>query len=62
MKKFTAAMRESLEFTQANPDTVLEVLLTYTKIDESATKKLAVPSYVSEINGPVNMPQLPDVF
>lgn len=52
VKKFTAAMKESLDFATANPDKVREVLLTYTKIDEAATKELVLPSYVSEINRP----------
>lgn len=50
VEKFTAAMKESLEFAEANPEKVREVLLSYTKIDQAAAAKLTLPSYTSEIN------------
>lgn len=48
--KFTAAMKESMEFAEANPDKVREVLLSYTKIDEATAKKLTLPGYAFEVN------------
>ncbi len=50
VKRFTAAMRKSQEYSNAHPDAVRKVLLTYTKIDASAAGSLTLPAFPAEIN------------
>jgi NitT/TauT family transport system substrate-binding protein len=50
VKRFVAAMRESLKYADANPDAVRKVLLTYTKIDKALVAKLTLPKWPTEVN------------
>lgn len=43
--KFTRAMNKSLEFAQANPKEVRDIVGTYTKIDADTREKIVLPRY-----------------
>lgn len=45
--KFTRAMNKSLEYAQAHPDEVREIVGTYTKIDAATRAKMNLPHYRS---------------
>ncbi|SEG99557.1 NitT/TauT family transport system substrate-binding protein [Nonomuraea solani] len=49
-KRFTAAMRKSLEYADAHPDEVREVLKTYTKIAPDVIAKIYLPKWPVEVN------------
>ncbi|TMR98110.1 transporter substrate-binding domain-containing protein [Nonomuraea basaltis] len=49
-KRFTAAMRESLEYADSHPDEVREVLKTYTKIAPDVIAKINLPKWPVEVN------------
>lgn len=49
-EKFVTAMKKSLEYSEANPDAVREVLPTYTKIDAGLIDSIILPSYPSTTN------------
>ncbi|MET7332396.1 ABC transporter substrate-binding protein [Nonomuraea sp. NPDC005650] len=49
-KRFTAAMRKSLEYADAHPDEVREVLKTYTKIAPDVIAKINLPKWPVEVN------------
>ncbi|MFC5833084.1 ABC transporter substrate-binding protein [Nonomuraea insulae] len=49
-KRFTAAMRKSLEYADAHPDEVREVLKTYTKIAPEVIAKIYLPKWPVEVN------------
>ncbi|MGP3914724.1 ABC transporter substrate-binding protein [Nonomuraea sp. 10N515B] len=48
--RFTAAMRKSLEYADAHPDEVREVLKTYTKIAPEVIAKINLPKWPVEVN------------
>jgi NitT/TauT family transport system substrate-binding protein len=50
VKRFTAAMTESLAYADAHPDEARQVLTTYTQIDEAVIKDLTLPKWPPEIN------------
>lgn len=50
LKKFQAAMNKSLEFSDANPDVVREVMGTYTKTDSEILAKITLPKYPTEFD------------
>lgn len=47
---FTAAVRESLSYTQQNPQAAINVLSEYTEIDTAMAEQLSMPEFGSEIN------------
>jgi NitT/TauT family transport system substrate-binding protein len=49
-QKFTRAMNKSLEYAQANPQAVRDIVGTYTKIDEAARAKIVLPQYRVDFN------------
>ncbi|MFG6193115.1 ABC transporter substrate-binding protein [Nonomuraea sp. JJY05] len=49
-RRFTAAMRKSLEYADAHPDEVREVLKTYTKIAPEGIAKINLPKWPVEVN------------
>ncbi|MEV4353233.1 ABC transporter substrate-binding protein [Nonomuraea sp. NPDC004186] len=49
-RRFTAAMRKSLEYADAHPDEVREVLKTYTKIAPEVIAKINLPKWPVEVN------------
>jgi NitT/TauT family transport system substrate-binding protein len=49
-RRFTAAMRKSLEYADAHPDEVREVLKTYTKITPEVIAKINLPKWPVEVN------------
>ncbi|MFG1707217.1 ABC transporter substrate-binding protein [Nonomuraea sp. M3C6] len=49
-RRFTAAMRKSLEYADAHPDEVREVLKTYTKIAPEVIAKIYLPKWPVEVN------------
>ncbi|KAB8198069.1 PhnD/SsuA/transferrin family substrate-binding protein [Nonomuraea phyllanthi] len=49
-KRFTAAMRKSLEYADAHPDEVREVLKTYTKISPEVIAKIYLPKWPVEVD------------
>ncbi|MFC4115668.1 ABC transporter substrate-binding protein [Nonomuraea zeae] len=49
-KRFTAAIRKSLEYADAHPDEVREVLKTYTKIAPEVIAKIYLPKWPAEVN------------
>lgn len=49
-KRFTAAMKKSLQYAQEHPDEARKVLLTYTKIDAAIADKIVLPAWPTEIN------------
>jgi len=50
VKRFTAAMNESLAYADSHPDEVRAVLGTYTQITEAVRKGLTLPKWPSAIN------------
>jgi NitT/TauT family transport system substrate-binding protein len=50
VKRFTAAMAESLAYADAHPDEVRAVLASYTKIDAQTTAAMTLPKWPAEIN------------
>jgi NitT/TauT family transport system substrate-binding protein len=48
--KFTRAMNKSLEYAQAHPQEVRDIVGTYTKIDEATRAKMILPRYRVEFN------------
>jgi NitT/TauT family transport system substrate-binding protein len=50
VKRFTAAMNESLSYAQAHPEEAREVLKTYTKISPEVIAKMNLPRWGTEIN------------
>jgi NitT/TauT family transport system substrate-binding protein len=51
VKRFTEAMKESLDFAQKNPDQARKILSSYTKIDPTVAEAMVLPKWPSEING-----------
>ncbi|WP_427006479.1 ABC transporter substrate-binding protein [Pseudarthrobacter sp. H2] len=49
-QKFTRAMNKSLEYAQAHPQEVRDIVGTYTKIDEAARAKIVLPHYKVDFN------------
>jgi NitT/TauT family transport system substrate-binding protein len=50
VRRFVAAMAQSLEYADAHPDEVRQVLTTYTKIDPKLVATLTLPKWPAEIN------------
>jgi len=50
VKKFTAAMTESLEYASQHPDEARQILTAYTKISGTVLKDLTLPSWPTEID------------
>lgn len=49
-EKFTRAMNKSLEYAQAHPQEVRDIVGTYTKIDDATRAKMILPRYRVEFN------------
>jgi len=49
-QKFTRAMNKSLEYAQAHPQEVRDIVGTYTKIDEATRASMILPRYRVEFN------------
>lgn len=47
---FQAAMTESLQYAQDNPDELRRIITTYTSISPEAAEQIALPSFPEEIN------------
>lgn len=50
LAKFQAAMKKSLEYANANPDAVREILATYTKTDPAVLAKITLPNFPNEMD------------
>jgi NitT/TauT family transport system substrate-binding protein len=50
VKRFSAAMRKSLQYAADNPDAVRKILSTYTNIDPSLSGSLKLPAYPTQVN------------
>lgn len=50
VKRFQAAMAESLAYAQSNPDETKEIIKTYTEIDEATLAELTLPEFRAELN------------
>ena len=50
VKRFVAAMNQSLQYADAHPDEVRQVLATYTKITADQAAKLILPKWPTDIN------------
>ncbi len=50
VKRFTAAMDESLEYADSHPEEAREILKSYTKIDPAVIAKIVLPKWPTEIN------------
>lgn len=50
VEAFTAAMTESLEYAEANPDEARAILSTYTEIDPAVQEAMAMPRFPSELD------------
>jgi NitT/TauT family transport system substrate-binding protein len=50
MRRFRAALAESTEFANANPDRVLEVIPTYTDLTTDQIEKITPPDYRTELD------------
>ncbi|MFH8661645.1 ABC transporter substrate-binding protein [Streptomyces afghaniensis] len=50
VKKFTAAMTESLEYASQHPDEARQMLTSYTKISGPVLKELTLPTWPTEID------------
>jgi NitT/TauT family transport system substrate-binding protein len=48
--RFTAAMKESLAYADAQPDEVRSIIGIYTKIDDATRKAITLPKWPAEIN------------
>ncbi|WP_219468757.1 ABC transporter substrate-binding protein [Nonomuraea rhizosphaerae] len=49
-KRFTTAIRKSLEYADGHPDEVREILKTYTKIAPEVIAKMYLPKWPAEVN------------
>ncbi|MFB0833827.1 ABC transporter substrate-binding protein [Arthrobacter halodurans] len=49
-EKFARAMKASLEFAEANPDRVREILPTYTTLEPDVIEQLTLPKFPTEVN------------
>ncbi|MEV0642064.1 ABC transporter substrate-binding protein [Streptomyces sp. NPDC050619] len=52
VKRFVAAMTESLRYASDHPDEARQVLTTYTKIGDDVLKKLTLPGWPTEVDMP----------
>ncbi|WP_344951572.1 ABC transporter substrate-binding protein [Sphaerisporangium flaviroseum] len=50
VKRFTAAMNESLRYADAHPDEARDILKSYTKIDPAVIAKIVLPKWTTDIN------------
>ncbi|MGP0090921.1 MAG: ABC transporter substrate-binding protein [Xanthobacteraceae bacterium] len=50
VRRFVAAMSESLEYTQTHPDDVREIVTTYTRIPKDVVAKVTLPRWPVEMN------------
>lgn len=50
VKRFTAAMDESLKYADSHPEEAREILKSYTKIDPAVIAKIVLPKWPTEIN------------
>lgn len=50
VERFVAALEESLEYAQENPDAAREIINTYTEIDPAVAEEMVLPLWTSEIN------------
>jgi NitT/TauT family transport system substrate-binding protein len=50
VKRFTAAMNQSLAYADAHPDEVRKILETYTKIPAEVITKMTLPKFPTEVN------------
>ncbi|MFC0864206.1 ABC transporter substrate-binding protein [Sphaerimonospora cavernae] len=50
VKRFTAAMNESLEYAQQHPDESRDILKTYTKIDADLIAKITLPKWPTTVD------------
>jgi NitT/TauT family transport system substrate-binding protein len=50
VRRFTAAMNESLAYAQNHPDEVRQILPTFTKIDSKIIPDMVLPTWPAEIN------------
>ncbi|CAH0146739.1 MULTISPECIES: ABC transporter substrate-binding protein [unclassified Microbacterium] len=50
LAKFQAAMQKSLEYADANPDAVREIIATYTKTSPEVLAKITLPKYPTEFD------------
>ncbi|MFD0472470.1 ABC transporter substrate-binding protein [Nonomuraea thailandensis] len=50
VRRFSSAMRKSLQYATDNPDAVRKVLGTYTKIDPALTGSLTLPRFPAEVD------------
>ncbi|MCW2567562.1 MAG: putative aliphatic sulfonates-binding protein [Mycobacterium sp.] len=50
VKRFTAAMNESLAYADGHPDEVRKILGTYTKIPADVIAKMTLPKFPAEVN------------
>jgi NitT/TauT family transport system substrate-binding protein len=49
-ERFAAAMDESLDYAEENPDAVREIIGTYTDIDPAIAEQIVLPRFSSEIS------------
>ena len=50
VEAFTAAMTESLDYAEANPEETRAVLSTYTELDPAVQEAMVMPRFASEVN------------
>jgi NitT/TauT family transport system substrate-binding protein len=50
VKRFTAAMQESLSYADSHPDEARKIISTYTEIDPAVIEKLTLPKWPSQVN------------
>lgn len=50
LTKFQTAMKKSLEYANANPDAVREIMATYTKTDPAVLAKITLPNFPTEMD------------
>lgn len=50
LEKFQTAMTKSLEYADANPDAVREIMATYTKTDPAVLAEITLPKYPTEMD------------
>src|SRR5680860_449462 len=50
VERFTEALNESLEYAEANPETVREIILTYTQIEPGVAEEMTLPRWSSDIS------------
>lgn len=51
-EQFTAAMTKSMNYAQAHPDAVRDIVGTYTEIDEKTRQQMTLPTYRPEFDRP----------